>query len=169
MVIPVQSFAIVTRDSHQISGRSLQRVWVQLGYEYCVIPKQYGQSESDNAIFRGYGCVHVAMTLESTFWSTCARSPVCLTMKLEKLRYSGPEAIQENTEIIQIKQRMQVLVTDRRVYADLSVNQWSSKVGEKGLKEFGGSGLLAELPEDIVAELIKRSCIYMRSVMPTNL
>ncbi|GJX00712.1 putative reverse transcriptase domain-containing protein [Tanacetum coccineum] len=155
-----QSFVIVTRDSHPISGRSLllrNALGTNLDMSTAYHPQIDGQSERTIqtledmlracAIEFGKGWVNhlplvefsynnsyhasiKAAPFEALYGRKC-RSPVCWT-EVGEAQILGPKLIQETTEkIIQIKQRMQAARDRQKSYADLKRKPMEFQVGDK--------------------------------------
>ncbi|GJW95504.1 putative reverse transcriptase domain-containing protein [Tanacetum coccineum] len=141
-----QLFVIVTLDSHQISGGSLQKaLGANLDMSTTYHPQTGGQSERTiqtledmlRACAIDFGKVWVnhlplvefsynnsyhasikAAPFEALYGRKC-RSPVCWA-EVGQVQLTGPELVQETTEkIIQIKQRMQVARDRQKSCADL--------------------------------------------------
>ncbi|GKB71415.1 putative reverse transcriptase domain-containing protein [Tanacetum coccineum] len=120
-------FWIVTRDSIQFSGRSLQNaLGTNLDMSTMYHPQTDGQSE------------RTIQTLEDMlracaidFGKGWCHLPVCWT-EVGEAQILGPELIQETTEkIIQIKQRMQVARDRQKSYADLKRKPMEFQVRDK--------------------------------------
>ncbi|GJU04119.1 hypothetical protein Tco_1114457 [Tanacetum coccineum] len=116
----LNTFAIVTGDSHQIYERSLQSaLGTNLGFEYWYHPPIREAKWRDNSNFR-ICCVPLLASIngapfEALYGRKC-RSPVCWT-EVGEAQILGPELIQETTEkIIQIKQRMQAARDRQKSY-----------------------------------------------------
>ncbi|GKC57891.1 putative reverse transcriptase domain-containing protein, partial [Tanacetum coccineum] len=153
-----QSFVIVTRDSHQISGGHFKNaLGTNLDMSTAYHPQTDGQSERTIqtledmlracAIDFGKGWVNhlplvefsynnsyhasiKAAPFEALYGRKC-RSPVCWT-EVGEAQILGPELIQETTEkIIQIKQRMQAARDRQKSYADLERKLMEFQVGDK--------------------------------------
>ncbi|GJX46018.1 putative reverse transcriptase domain-containing protein, partial [Tanacetum coccineum] len=158
MEYPSQSFVIVTRDSHLISGGQHQNaLGTNLDMSTAYHPQTDGQSKRTIqtlkdmlracAIDFGKGWVNHLPLVEFSYnnsYHASIKAHHSKALMVEKCRSTcllepevrssilGPELIQETTEkIIQIKQRMQATRDRQKSYADLKRKLMDFQVGDK--------------------------------------
>ncbi|GJX04079.1 putative reverse transcriptase domain-containing protein [Tanacetum coccineum] len=123
----------------------------KFGYEYCISTQIDGLRRENPSNSRGYGLRACVIDFGNALYGRKCRSPVCWA-EVGQVQLTGPELVQETTEIIiQVKQRMQAARDRQKSYADLKRKPMKFQVGDKvmlkvspwkGVVRFGKRGKL---------------------------